>query len=344
MLPTADKRHRLSELDALRGIGALAVVIFHYTTRFHEKFPDAPHVPFNFIGGNYRVLLFFAISGFAIFFTLDKVKTAPDFILNRFSRLYPAYWVAMLLTLGFEYLGGVTVLQVPPVAILANFSMLEGFVFMPAVDGAYWTLTVEIGFYASMLMLWMGPGARRLEPLLLLWLACKWLLYLWPAMMPERLVMLMVLRYIPFFAIGMLSYRVWAGKRRWSQQLPYLAAVLLTIAVCETRDLLVMGLLLVACFWAMVEGYLAFLCVRPLLWFGSISYSFYLVHQNIGFVVMLKAAAAGLNPWIGFFLAIAVAVGLGALINHYVERPAARMIMAWWNGRRRKPQAPAPAV
>ena len=57
---------RLTELDALRGIGALCVLIFHYSTRFHELFPQAAHVPFSFPGGNYRVLLFFTISGFAI--------------------------------------------------------------------------------------------------------------------------------------------------------------------------------------------------------------------------------------------------------------------------------------
>ena len=42
---------RLTELDALRGIGALCVLIFHYSTRFHELFPQAAHVPFSFPGG-----------------------------------------------------------------------------------------------------------------------------------------------------------------------------------------------------------------------------------------------------------------------------------------------------
>ncbi len=339
---TADRagRPRLTELDALRGLGALAVMVFHYTTRFHELFPAAPHVPFGFIGGNYRVLLFFAISGFAIFFTLDKVGTAADFAVNRFARLYPAYWVAMLLTLAVEALGHVTRLQVPWYAVLANFSMLEGFVFLPAVDGAYWTLTVEIAFYASMLLLWKAGGVRRLERALLIWLALKWLLAAWPDM-PERIVMLLVLRYIPFFAIGMLFYRVWSGQRQWRQQRPFLAAALLTIGVLETVDLLIAGLLLTLCFMALLDGKLAFLRLRPLLWLGSISYSLYLVHQNIGFVIMLKADEAGLNPFVGFTAAVLTALGLGVLLNHYVERPGAKLVLHLW---RRLRHASAPVA
>lgn len=331
-------RRRLDELDALRGIGAIAVVIYHYTTRFHEKFPDAGHVPFDFIGGDYRVLLFFAISGFAIFFTLDRIRDAADFVANRAVRLFPAYWTAMLLTLAVEHLGHVTSLYVPTVAVIANISMLEGFVFLPAVDGAYWTLTVEIGFYVSIMLLWLvrgkhgageGTGIRRLEPALAGWLGIKWLLFFWPDM-PERIVMLLVLRYVPFFIIGMLSYRIWTGQRTWREQAPYFALVLLTIGVIETPDLLAAGGLLVLCFWAMLRGYLRFLCVAPLLWLGGISYSLYLVHENIGFVIMLKASAMGFDPWVGFITALAVALGLGVLLNRTVERPAARWLSARW--------------
>ncbi|AUW60061.1 acyltransferase [Sphingobium sp. SCG-1] len=320
-------------MDALRGIGALAVMLFHYSTRFHELFPYAPHVPFSFLGGNYRVLLFFAISGFAIFFTLDKLHHASDFVMNRASRLLPAYWAAMLLTLGVEYAGHVTALQIPPLAILANLSMLEGFVFLPAVDGAYWTLTVEIGFYASMLTIWACGGHRRLEPVLLVWLALKWLMVAWPQF-PERAVMVMVLRYIPFFAIGMLFYRIWSGQRTARAQIPYFAAIILTIAAQETPDVLAASLILIVLFAAMLKGALRFLRVRPLLWLGGISYSLYLVHQNIGFVIMLKAAAWGIGPWTSFAIAWTMAIGLGAILNRLVERPAQRAIESWWRARR----------
>ncbi|WP_336958351.1 acyltransferase [Sphingobium aquiterrae] len=323
---------RLQELDALRGIGALAVVLFHYTTRFHEMFPAAQHVPYGLIGGNYRVLLFFAISGFAIFFTLDRIGSAADFVMNRFSRLYPVYWIAIVLTVLVEYLGNVTALQIPPWAIVANFSMLEGFAFLPQVDGAYWTLTVEVAFYACMMALWLSPWRHRLEPVLIGWLACKWLYAAWPDM-PERIIMLLILRYVPFFAIGMLSYRVWSGQRSWRQQWPYMAAVIVTIAALESRAYLIAALILVVAFAAMIAGRLRFLCVRPLLWLGSISYSLYLVHQHIGFVVMLKADELGIDPWVGCALAILIALSLAVGLNRLVERPAQRVIERWWRAR-----------
>lgn len=331
---------RLTELDALRGLGALCVLVFHYSTRFHELFPQAAHVPFSFLGGNYRVLLFFTISGFAIFFTLDRIATVADFAVNRFARLYPAYLVAMLLTLSIEYLAQVTILLIGPGAILANFTMLQGFAFLPEVDGAYWTLTVEIAFYFCMVAIWKWVGLKRLEPVLVAWLALRWLYALWPGI-PERIVMLTVLRYVPFFIIGMLAYRVWSGQRSWRQQAPYAALALLSIATVDSWDIALAGVILLAAFMALIAGRLRFLRFRPLVWMGGISYSFYLIHQHVGFVVMLKMAEAGYSPWAGFVAAFLAALSLGTLINRAVERPAAEAILGWW--RRRRSVAPVPA-
>jgi peptidoglycan/LPS O-acetylase OafA/YrhL len=326
-------RGRLSELDALRGIGALCVLVFHYSTRFHELFPQAAHVPFSFPGGNYRVLLFFTISGFAIFFTLDRIRTAADFFVNRFARLYPAYLVAMLLTLSVEYLARATQLLVGPSVILANMTMLQGFAFLPEVDGAYWTLTVEIAFYVCMVSLWKFIGLKRLEPALVAWLAARWLYWAWPDM-PERIIMLLVLRYTPFFVIGMLHYRIWSGQRNWRQQAPYMVLALLSVATMETWDVTLIALLLVAAFAALIHGRLRFIAVRPLVWLGGISYSFYLIHQHVGFVIMLRTTQAGYSPWMGFFAAFAVALALGTIINRLVERPVGEAIIVWWKRRR----------
>jgi peptidoglycan/LPS O-acetylase OafA/YrhL len=333
MVASTLSRGRLTELDALRGIGALCVLVFHYSTRFHELFPQAAHVPFSFPGGNYRVLLFFTISGFAIFFTLDRIGSLADFVVNRFARLYPAYLVAMLATLAVEYADHATRLLVGPLAILANMTMLQGFAFIPEVDGAYWTLTVEIAFYICMAAIWTCGGMRRLEPVLAGWLALRLVWWLWPDM-PERIIMLLALRYVPFFVLGILAHRVWSGQRRLVQQAPVALLALLSIAVLETWDIVVMGLFMVGLFVALVHGWLRFLALRPLVWMGGISYSFYLVHQHIGFVVMLDVARAGYSPWIAFFAAFLVALLLGTIINRLVERPAADAILTWWKRRK----------
>ncbi|MET0361406.1 MAG: acyltransferase, partial [Sphingobium sp.] len=328
-------RSRLTELDALRGLGALLVMNFHYSTRFHEMFPAAPHVPFHILGGNYRVLLFFAISGFAIFFTLRHLSHAVDFMANRFARLFPAYWGAILITLAVEHFGKVPQLDIPPLAILFNFTMLENFFYVPSVDGAYWTLSIELCFYASMLVLWRMGGLARIEWAIMGWMVLKWLMLFWQGM-PTPMVELLVLQWIPYFSLGIVCYRVWSGARRWVQQLPCLSAIFVTVAGTETADILLVAVVILSCFALMMEGRLRWLCVRPLLWVGSISYSLYLVHQNVGFVVMLNGSRMGLPPLVSYILAMAVAFVLGALLNRYVERPAGRWIQQRWDRWRAK--------
>nr|WP_250890477.1 acyltransferase [Sphingobium nicotianae] len=328
------ERGRLIELDLLRGIGALLVINFHYSTRFHEMFPNEKHVAFHMIGGNYRVMLFFAISGFAIFFSMRKLTDARDFVIGRMARLYPAYWVAILLTTSFEHMADIRSLEVSTTDIFVNLSMLQGFFYMPAVDGAYWTLTIELAFYFCAIVLWRLNCFKRIELILLPWLALKLAAHLVPVL-PTRVETLLVLRWIPFFAIGLLSYRVWAGERGWRDQLVYFLAVILTVTLTETPDVIVAALILGLTFVLMIEGYLHRLCFRPLLWLGGISYSLYLVHQNIGYTVMVVGNRLGVSPNLSFAVAVVTAMALGALVNRTIERPATRIVAAWWRNYRR---------
>ena len=87
------------ELDALRGMAAMAVVVFHYTTRARNNGVQL----FDFEIGHYGVQLFFCVSGFVIYWTLERSKTLMDFAVSRFSRLYPAYWAAIALLLALDF-------------------------------------------------------------------------------------------------------------------------------------------------------------------------------------------------------------------------------------------------
>src|SRR5437867_8608517 len=66
---------RIAELDGLRGIAALSVLLFHYTSKFGELYGHQNPPPLEFgYGGTLGVQLFFMISGFVIMATLDRTE------------------------------------------------------------------------------------------------------------------------------------------------------------------------------------------------------------------------------------------------------------------------------
>ncbi len=78
---------RLVELDSLRGLAALAVVCFHFS-EVTALFPF-------FLPFSTAVDLFFMISGFVIFLSIDKTATWKEFVFKRFQRLYPTTSVSL---------------------------------------------------------------------------------------------------------------------------------------------------------------------------------------------------------------------------------------------------------
>jgi peptidoglycan/LPS O-acetylase OafA/YrhL len=63
-----------------------------------------------------------------------------------------------------------------------------------------------------------------------------------------------------------------------------------------------------------------------LLFLGEISYSLYLVHDQLGFSLLHLGTAIGLPDDLSVVLALTAAVAISAVINKCVERPAQRWI------------------
>ena len=87
---------RLVTLDYLRGIAALAVMCLHMTEQI-GAIHQYPGKIFSY--GYLGVDLFFVISGFVIFFTLNSKSSPGKFIIARFSRLFPTYSFAVSLAM-----------------------------------------------------------------------------------------------------------------------------------------------------------------------------------------------------------------------------------------------------
>ena len=316
---------RFLELDVFRGLAALAVVLFHYTVRF-EQLHGLEGTPPAFLHfGKYGVHFFFLISGFVIFWSLTRTARWRSFLLSRLSRIYPAYWVAATLTFGTVALFGLPGREVGVGTYLANLTMVQKFAGIPYVDGAYWTLTVELVFYFWISLIHFAGQLRRAELWFLPPMLLGALVNLGVVVLPVGALKFLLVEYANLFAAGIVLFRLYegtdAGTARWF--LPLSLAFNFIAYPWPDASLMAVFLLLML---LAVQGHLRRLCVAPLLWLGGISYSLYLVHQNIGYVVIREVRAAGGSDLLGLACALLVALTLADLLSRMVERPAAREI------------------
>ena len=175
---------RIGYLDGLRGLAILSVMAWHYTAPVYAAaFPYGtayawiPALDHGWVG----VDLFFLISGYVILLTLERCSGFAEFIARRWLRLFPAMLIGSLLVFGASQLIGANMPhgRADPVNLLPGLTFLsppfwEMILQRPVgeLDGVYWTLYVEMGFYVVFGLLYFLLGWRRgLIALAALWLA-----------------------------------------------------------------------------------------------------------------------------------------------------------------------------
>lgn len=340
---------RLVEVDALRGVAALAVVLFHYTTQFGRQFSPSQATSLAFDHGHYGVNLFFIISGFVIFLTLARTRTAMDFVVSRFSRLYPAYWMAVALTFAITHLLGLPGKLVDAGSALLNLLMFHGLFRVPHVDGVYWTLEVELLFYAGMLGLFVSGRLHQVFVAALALLGLRWVYFVaaraFDIDLPFIGARLLILPFLPWFVLGLAVYTFTrgagdAGLRR--QASIAAAAALLTLAVTDAHPAMaLLGATLGTLVLLAAKGRLPLLRLLPLVWLGRISYSLYLLHENIGWAVMLRLTGAGWSTDAAALIALGLTLLLADAVTRWIELPAMAWIRARWKQRRLRPDGNA---
>jgi len=141
---------RLGFLDFIRGIAAFAVLVQHTSETLWPSINWATHQYVNV--GRFGVLAFFLVSGFIIPFSLERGASVRRFWIGRFFRLYPLYWVsliAILVIYQFQHDALTPDFQAHTVFnAIVNFTMIQELVGVPHAIGLYYTLTVELVFYA----------------------------------------------------------------------------------------------------------------------------------------------------------------------------------------------------
>jgi peptidoglycan/LPS O-acetylase OafA/YrhL len=70
-----------------------------------------------------------------------------------------------------------------------------------------------------------------------------------------------------------------------------------------------------------------------LLFFGEISYSLYLVHQEVGYSLLHLGSTLGLPDDLSLSLVLMIVIAIARVINKFVERPAQRWIKNFYSAR-----------
>jgi len=324
---------RFSELDAMRGIAAIMVVLYHYSTWHIQSKGYSNTIPlFTFENGRYGVHLFFMISGFVIFLTLNRVQHIMDFVVSRFARLYPAYWVAVPLIFILTSYFSLPDREVSVYSFVFNFTMLQGWLGVRHVDGVFWTLSVELVFYVIMASLYYFKKLGNINTFSLGFLSVVLLSHYLESeqiiIINKYVKLFLLLEYGSLFIMGIMFYKILSGKGYFPYFVVFMA-YLVDIYIRQESAILISIYFVV--FFLFTKNALSFLKVRALVFLGSISYSLYLVHQNIGYLVIHGLEKHELANSISVLLVpLIVSISLATLITTFIEKPSLFYIRNRW--------------
>jgi peptidoglycan/LPS O-acetylase OafA/YrhL len=316
---------RLDNIEALRALAVLSVMLFHYTVAYAPGYLNYGQPVWQATYGYMGVELFFVISGYCIYMTADRCPGLPLFWARRFSRLQPAFMASILLTFLVVRYYQLPDRQVDVVAAIANAFWLPALQLSPVVDGVYWSLMVELKLYIFFGLIFFGLRKRG-DPVL-------W----WTALCIAGAVTrnldaafnagqfargtfffgTFVFPYSGFFLLGMLIYR-WKSTPRWLKILAVPAYALCCIGTAEswTARALLFFLLPLSKF---ILDWKSMRVPRPLVFIGFISYPLYLLHNNIGVAIIRETAAAVPSEYARIGIAIALCIVLATVVSFSVE-------------------------
>jgi len=309
---------RFTELDGLRGVAALMVVLYHYIVRYNEIYGASEVTILSFYWLLYGVHLFFAISGFAIYYTILKRGVGTEFIVARVARLYPGYLFALLLTYLVVSAFGLQGREKEVIDLFKNLIIFHSFFGMESIDGVYWTLSYEVVFYTLIFMIAnVGTKTSLYRKFAIIYLACDLvILFCGENSVAGKIVAkLFIHEYMPFFLIGMF----FCEGIRSKSSVDFLGMVLISILLYLSHAEWLAFIIVFLIFMVTVKGWANILNYRVARYLGGISYSLYLVHQNIGYIVINRWIES-IGIYCSIIVALVVSICIASFSYYFVER------------------------
>ncbi|MDP9813439.1 peptidoglycan/LPS O-acetylase OafA/YrhL [Rhizobium tibeticum] len=326
---------RFAHIDAMRAIAVLLVVWTHSSEGFagisgSQLFLDDLQNSVNF--GRIGVVIFFAISGMLIPSSLrgDAASGKRSFLIRRFFRLFPAYWLSVVIY--WSFLPGREVAD-----LTANLTMLPWIFGREPLTGLYWTLETELYFYLACVLVFRSRLLHRVSAVasLAVFFSLAFVaisaLHLIPESVPGPYKGLPLHLAIMFW--GATFRKTWdEGRYRSWSFIGASGAVLLASMAILTYGIksgdpkqianglaYLIGLGLFSLFATALK-----ITFKPLAWGGKISYSVYLLH-GVAISAILHILSPGLP--LGVYL---LAVGVAALAISWASFTAVEAVGIRW--------------
>lgn len=327
-------KNRVNEIDLLRFLAALSVVLYHYSFRGYAA-NGMSIMPYPLLAplakyGSLGVELFFMISGFVILMTAAD-GSLKNFIISRIVRLYPAFWACCTITFMAIVLMDDPRFSASMGQYLVNMTLLSKFFKVPSIDGVYWSLFVEIRFYALVAFILLIKMIRQAQLFLIFWLLLSVVLVVIPV---DKLRYIFIVDYSAYFIAGSTFFLVWS--RGLSLQRCFIIISSWCLAIYQSSKYSI-GFekqfnTILDCY--MVYGVITMFFVIMFLismrrtgfigrnrWVlvGVLTYPLYLLHQNIGFMIFNFAYPA-INNHILLWGTIVLMLVVSYSVNMFVER------------------------
>ena len=334
---------RLPCLDGLRGIAAIAVMLFHFNTFF------LPQARLPFVGRAYLAVdLFFLLSGFVMAHVYGSLLASSwqahwwEFARARFARIYPLFAVTTLAMMTF-----VALFKAPLIDVSFTSSslwlqplLLQHWASGLSWDYPSWSIGTEMEAYiffvfaADLLLTGKHPrliAACCVAVVATLSIARGGSLNLFTGVSA-------LLRTLSEFALGVLLYRARLDDtifpRQWAAMLVALFVGLWAVSRFDLFAVVAFGCLIYHAA-STSDMYGRLLNSRPLVALGNWSYSIYLWHAPTHYAVMASLAAIGFPVnnlgLLGSRLVLLVTglavVGLAAFNYQYFEIPVRRFVL-----------------
>ena len=316
----SSSKNRIIELDGLRGLAALSVLLYHYTTRFSEKFSLEQTVSvFGFKYGHAGVELFFILSGFVIFMTVEKIKSPADFAFKRFLRLYPTFWICLFLTFFLVNSFGPGIFHKTMTELMINLTMIPATFSTASIDGVCWTLRLELVFYLLIFFTMLFKAITKIE-----YLTCAYLLLLIGLFLYKHFEPTFYLSSL--FAVGINYYIIWKGKSTYFNHLQILLSLILVL-LSKNSERIISSTVCYSIFYLFAYKKAGFFKIGALVFIGEISYALYLLHQYIGYSIQLKLIGLGVNNfYLLLIIPFTISMLLAYVVTFYFERPLLKLI------------------